>query len=137
MRNSAEIWCETSDINLNTLEYKTNEYLMSNGGYYKELDDVHIYVSPDLFNELARLMADMMRYSPSGNIQTTGTNLVSVWLSSGNFKIKFIPRYRNFLFVGTDNELREYEYNGVPPIFLSDRERTRIDEEFERTIIKD
>lgn len=131
MRNSLKEWCSTADIGIGLIDLRTGDYITMNPN--ASLDDVYVVMSLDLYSEIQKQSMAISRQYP---VQAAATpTVMSFHLTTGSFTIKAIPRYRNFLFIGTLDDLKQYEYNGVDPIFLSTEERRRVDREFEDIIL--
>jgi hypothetical protein len=128
MRNSSEIWCETTDISIDEINLRAMKY--SEAGGFPTL----VYISTDLLAELTKGAGVKRAYSPSSTLPGP---IVGITTSAGQINVTPVHRLRNFLMVGRREDWQELENAGIDPIFWNDQERARINKEFEKILLED
>lgn len=124
MRDRSEIWCQASEVSI--LEIDRRALLA-----FERTGVVTIaYISPNLYSTLVKDVASQTR-APS----FAGVSAIRIMTSVGDVHLKVVPKYKNFLFVGVQEEFDAFVSMGVDPIYWSDEERSRIDKAFEDLVI--
>jgi len=132
MRNSSEIWCETSDICIALIEERAN--VAWQRGEFPTM----VYLSLDLYTELQRLTAASARYTGNSiNTGVSGVTLMGINTSAGQLNIQPVNRLRNFLLVSRREDFDAMRNEGFDQIFWSDQEIARVGKAFEDIILEE
>lgn len=126
MRNSSQVWCETTDNILAEIESRSVYQIT-----HLRSPDV-VFISPDLYSELFKSLFGKTCVS----IHTIHSPIQSINTSAGKLDIKLVTKLRNFLLVGTQEDFDTMDQYGFDPVHISDKERIRIDQEFEEIILE-
>lgn len=130
MRNSSEIWCETSDICLALIEERACTEVEA--GNFPTM----VYMSMDLYTALQNTMYSSTRYNTNGS-SVSGPTIMCIMTSAGQLNIQSVNRLRNFLLVARKEDFDLLQQHGFDQVFWSDQERKRIEKAFEDVILSD
>lgn len=121
-------WCEIDNVCENFLLRKCDEVINSG------LDVTNIFMSPDIYKAFLYKMD--VNY-PGRMYASSYTSLKNsiIYSMNGPVKVTFIPKYKNLLLIGTEQDYEFFTTQGVPYEFLSERDHEYITREFERTIL--
>lgn len=131
MRDSSQIWCETSDICIAQIEERANA--ATQRGEFPTM----VYISTDLYIELQRLISQTTRYTGASTNTGTGITLMGVHTSAGQLHVQPVQRLRNFLLVARREDFDAMRNEGFDQIFWSDQELARIGKAFEDIILSE
>lgn len=123
MRDSSEIWCEASDVSIDLINARANLYTEKS-----HTDATMLFISMDLYSVLLK------QFNPNAPT-SNGMAALKIYTYFGMLQVKPIRKYKNFLLIGDDNALTFQEQCGIDLIFLTDRERVRIDQAFEDLVL--
>lgn len=127
MRNSSQIWCETSDISLELIDQRAREEFEA-GNFVTT-----IFISPDLLAELSKQVASITRYTGISSIPSHG--ITSCHTTVGHLIVEKKHKLKNFLLVGRLEDFVQLEEDGIDRRFLSDQERDKMNKAFEDLMI--
>jgi len=128
MRDSSEIWCETSDVSVEEIDRRAR-LDFERGGY-----PTLVFISIDLITELTKIMGSQTRFNTGGFY---GSTIMSIHTAVGALNFKPVKRLKNFLLVGRQEDFDAIEQMGFPLEFWSDEERARVVKAFEDEVLKD
>lgn len=124
MRDRSEVWCEAIDISMNEIEKRASL------AYERRGVANLAFISPDLCKSLMSF-----RYGVYNMDFYNGANVIRIMTSAGELHVKIMPKLRNFLLVGTEEDYNEFTALGIDPIFLNDEERKKINMQFEKHVL--
>jgi hypothetical protein len=131
MRDSSQIWCETSDFGIEEIERRAN--IEFQNGNFPTL----VYISIDLYVQLELSFSNNTRITIPTPVQPRSPQIVSIMTSVGSLNIRILNHLRNFLLVARKEDYDAITEFGMDPMFLNDQERQRRDKAFEDIVLEE